>query len=195
MITIPWVMPRTPPLIPGRVKVIHGVHDMAFDCLVNKSVGTIQRSLQEVFNIPADAKALLNGHQVSPDHRLGANDVLEFVRARGRKGALEPEELARLEQIESRLKQIESQIPTVASLSEAVVRVADHLVPPAASIVGSKYVADRLGCSTTWVGRMAFRGMIPRKCVVSGTGNGRLWKFHRNQIDDWLAARSTNGIT
>lgn len=113
----------------------------------------------------------------------------------GTKGSLEPEELARLEQLESRLKQIESQMPTLASLAESVVRVADHLAPPAANIVGSRYIADRLGCTTAWVGKMASNGMIPRKSIISGTGKGRLWKFYRQHVDEWLATRAPNGST
>ena len=104
--------------------------------------------------------------------------------------SLETSELARIEAIESRLKLIESQMPTVASLSEAVIRIADHLDPPASKIVGSRYIADCLGCTTAWVGKMAFNGTIPRKCIVPGTGKGRLWKFYRPQIDEWLKSRS-----
>ncbi len=77
--------------------------------------------------------------------------------------SLETSELARIEAIESRLKLIESQMPTVASLSEAVIRIADYLAPPASKIVGSRYIADRLGCTTMWVTQMVANGMIPRK--------------------------------
>lgn len=79
------------------------------------------------------------------------------------------------------------------TIAEQLQRVADHFVPPEEDKVGSTYIAQRLGCSTTWVGRMANNGTIPRKCIVPGTGNGRLWKFYRDQIDDWLATRRPNG--
>ena len=84
-------------------------------------------------------------------------------------------------------------VTALEAIAEQIQRVADHLIPPATSIVGSKYVAGRLGCTTTWVGRMASNGMIPRKCVVPGTGEGRLWKFYRQQVDEWLTTRAPNG--
>lgn len=171
--------------IAANIKVISGCHEQEF-AVEGYSVEAVRRSLGELFSISPTAVARVNGLGVGPSYRLQPNDSLEFVRTQGRKGALEPDELARLQRIENRLNQIESQMPTVERLSEAIVRVADHLAPPASSIVGSKYVADRLGCTTAWVGRMAYRGMIPRKCVVAGSGSGRFWKFHRQQIDEWL---------
>jgi hypothetical protein len=95
----------------------------------------------------------------------------------------------RLQQLEKRLDAIELSLPSLASFSEAVIRLADHLVPAPTNIVGSRYVADRLGCTTTWVSKMAFQGTIPRSCVVQGTGRGRLWKFHRKHVDEWLKSR------
>jgi hypothetical protein len=88
-----------------------------------------------------------------------------------------------------RLERIESMAPSWATIAERLDQIVGHLVPPAADIVGSKYVAERLGCSTTWVGRMATNGMIPASCIVSGTGQGRLWKFHRRRVEEWLVSR------
>src|SRR6185295_1949648 len=90
----------------------------------------------------------------------------------------------RLDRIEKRLDGFESQLPSLASFVEAVTRLADHCAPEPANIVGSKYVADRLGCTTTWIGRMATNGTIPRGCIVQGTGNGRLSKFYRKRINN-----------
>lgn len=99
----------------------------------------------------------------------------------------------RLKQIEQRLDRIETDLPSVAAFSEAISRLANHFAPEPANIVGSRYVADRLGCTTAWVGRMAFKGIIPRGCVVPGTGKGRLWKFYRGRIDDWMASGASPG--
>ena len=68
-------------------------------------------------------------------------------------------------------------------------RIADHFDPPPPDLVGSTYIADRLGCTTVWVAEMARRGIIPTSCVVQGTGNGKPWKFLRVRIDEWLKRR------
>jgi hypothetical protein len=77
-------------------------------------------------------------------------------------------------------------------LAEFVVevrRLADVLDPPPPDLVDSVYVAGKLGCTTTWVADMARNGEIPRSCIVTGTGNGKPWKFHRTPIDEWIARR------
>lgn len=63
------------------------------------------------------------------------------------------------------------------------------LDPPPPDTVDSCYVAGKLGCTTTWVADMARNGEIPRSCIVTGTGNGKPWKFHRTRIDEWIARR------
>lgn len=68
-------------------------------------------------------------------------------------------------------------------------RIADHFDPPPPDLVGSTYIADRLGCTPVWVAEMARRGLIPASCVVQGTGNGKPWKFLRIRIDEWLKKR------
>jgi hypothetical protein len=55
--------------------------------------------------------------------------------------------------------------------------------------VGSPYVARRLGQTTQWVAEMARTGVIPKNCLVKGTGVGKQWKFHKAQIDKWLEDR------
>ena len=68
-------------------------------------------------------------------------------------------------------------------------RIADHFDPLPPPLVGSPYIADRLGCTTFWVTKMVRRGEIPVSCVVPGTGNGKPWKFFRSRVDDWLKTR------
>lgn len=68
-------------------------------------------------------------------------------------------------------------------------RIADALNPPPPDIVDSVYVAQRLGCTTTWIADQARSGDIPRGCIVPGTGRGKPWKFHRVAIDEWIACR------
>jgi hypothetical protein len=67
-------------------------------------------------------------------------------------------------------------------------RVAERVAPSPASVVGSRYVADRLGMTTVWVAEMARSGRIPANCIVAGTGTGKVWKFDRVRIDRWIEA-------
>ena len=97
--------------------------------------------------------------------------------------------IERLERFDKRLTDIEARLPSLESLSEAITRLANHFAPAPANLVGSRYLADRLGCTTAWISRMAINGTIPKSFIASGTGNGRFWKFHRKRIDDWLENR------
>ena len=78
---------------------------------------------------------------------------------------------------------------TVACLRTFVAdfhRVADHIAPPPAQVVGSKYIAKRLGVSTTWIAELARNGSILADCLVKGTGKGKVWRFDREKIDAWI---------
>jgi hypothetical protein len=79
--------------------------------------------------------------------------------------------------------------PVESSLAADLRRIANHFDPPPPDKVGSKYVADRLGCTTTWIADLVRKGEIPRRCMVVGTGNGKPWKFHRELIDKWIETR------
>jgi hypothetical protein len=79
--------------------------------------------------------------------------------------------------------------PDAAGTAIDLKRIADHFDPPPPDIVGSAYVASRLGCTTTWVADMVRRGEIPPHAVVPGTGNGKPWKFFRSRIDSWITSR------
>jgi len=76
------------------------------------------------------------------------------------------------------------------SIDRSLKRLADQLDPTDDDKpVGTPYVAKRLGQTTTWVAEMARRGLIPKSCVVTGTGVGKPWKFHRSKIDQWIESR------
>lgn len=78
---------------------------------------------------------------------------------------------------------------TLDAIAKAQKRIADHFDPLPPDKVGTRYVADKLGCTQEWVTEMVRNKEIPANCVVGGTGNGRYWKFHRKQIDDWIESR------
>lgn len=78
---------------------------------------------------------------------------------------------------------------TLAKIAGALVRMAEALAPEPPDVVGTPYVAKRLNVTVVWVAKMAERGIIPRSCVVPGTGHGKPWKFDRRAIDRWIANR------
>ena len=80
-------------------------------------------------------------------------------------------------------------IPSLSPIAADLKRIANHFDPPPPDKVGSEYVAQRLGCTTTWIADRVRQGEIPRSCIVPGTGNGKLWKFHRHLIDKWIESR------
>jgi hypothetical protein len=80
-------------------------------------------------------------------------------------------------------------LPDLTSIAKSLARIADVVDPAPSKIVDSPYVANRLDCTTVWVAEMARNGQIPKNCIVPGTGNGKLWKFYRSLIDQWIESR------
>lgn len=68
-------------------------------------------------------------------------------------------------------------------------RIANKLDPPPSDKVGTAYVAEKLGCTTTWIAEMIRKGQIPPSCIVPGSGNGKVWRFYRQRIEEWIARR------
>jgi Helix-turn-helix domain len=80
-------------------------------------------------------------------------------------------------------------VAVMEKLMAVLERIANRIDPLPADIVDSRWVAEKLGCTTTWIADMVRSGELPRDCVVVGTGNGRPWKFHRTRVETWLASR------
>ena len=90
-------------------------------------------------------------------------------------------------------------IASVSDITDLVVALKDHtraisslvttLAPEVPDLVGTDYIARRLGVSKQWVGTMAERGDIPRSCIAPKLSGGRIWKFHRDRIEAWLRER------
>lgn len=87
------------------------------------------------------------------------------------------------------LERIAATLERIALGLEPLTRIAAALDPSPPDIVGTHYVAERLGQTTVWISEMARQGVIPANCIVPGTGNGKVWKFYRDTIDKWLANR------
>lgn len=71
--------------VTGTVTIIHGAEEQSFD-VSGKSVAYVRENLGDVFNVPRDADALVNGQPVTENHTLNQQDVLEFVKQAGVKG-------------------------------------------------------------------------------------------------------------
>jgi hypothetical protein len=84
---------------------------------------------------------------------------------------------------------LEKLVAAMERQSSSLERLADHLTPLPGDLVGTPYIAHRLGCTTAWVSELAKNGGIPKSCVVAGTGGGKPWKFHRRAIEDWVKTR------
>ena len=80
-------------------------------------------------------------------------------------------------------------LQVLADIKADIKRLADHFDPLPPDIVDTPYIAQRLGCTTTWIAQMVRSGEIPKGCVVPGSGKGRQWKFYRRRIENWLASR------
>jgi len=69
----------------------------------------------------------------------------------------------------------------------AITSLVATLAPEVPDLVGTDYLARKLGVSKQWVGAMAERGDIPRECVAPKISGGRVWRFHRSKVDQWLS--------
>lgn len=70
------------------VRIVHGINEDHFD-LKGKTVGSVAKSLHQVFNIPHDAVALVGGQKVTFDYILSEGESVEFIKENGRKGGLQ----------------------------------------------------------------------------------------------------------
>jgi hypothetical protein len=78
----------------------------------------------------------------------------------------------------------------VGRIADGIERLAEVHAPVPKEKVGTAYIAERLGKTTTWIAQMARESKIPRACIVAGTGlNGTRWSFYREPVDRWLDSR------
>ena len=70
----------------SKVRVVHGANEQYLDNLGGKTVGSVRKSLKDVFNIPGDATALVSGKEVQDDFILDGGMTLEFFKEAGTKG-------------------------------------------------------------------------------------------------------------
>jgi hypothetical protein len=85
---------------------------------------------------------------------------------------------------------IDALAPVAGQLAELVAgiqRLADHVDPtPAGGLVGTNYLAERLGVTVKWAGQLAENGTVPADCVAVRGGDGRQWRLYKDKVDAWL---------
>jgi hypothetical protein len=69
------------------VRIVHGANEGCFE-FAGQTVKQVHRVLRDAFNIPADAKAMVDGQGVGEDYMIRNGDNVEFVRILGQKGGL-----------------------------------------------------------------------------------------------------------
>lgn len=69
------------------VTVVHGIHRLDLP-LAGRAVGGARQALAPILNIGPDTLAVVNGAEVGEDFILAPEDLLEFVRLAGEKGAV-----------------------------------------------------------------------------------------------------------
>jgi hypothetical protein len=77
----------------------------------------------------------------------------------------------------------------ILPLAAQLKRIADYLDQSRPEVVGTRYLADKLDVSTQWIADQIRAGKIPKNCIAGG-GDGRQWKLHRQQIDNWLESQT-----
>ena len=70
----------------GLVEVIHGAYAHSVP-LAGMTVRQARAELEERMNLPPDALAVVDGNEVDEDFVLAENQVLNFVKHAGEKGA------------------------------------------------------------------------------------------------------------
>ena len=68
-------------------------------------------------------------------------------------------------------------------------RMANHFDPAPPDLIGTAYIAKKLGISVSWVNGLIHTEQIPSSCIVPGTGKGKPWKFYRDRIEAWIKTR------
>lgn len=71
--------------VTSKTRVVHGANEGYFP-VAGKTVGDVRKGLRDVFNLPGDAIAEVDGKQVNDEFVLAANQTLEFSKEAGVKG-------------------------------------------------------------------------------------------------------------
>lgn len=168
---LPPVLPPDVSIWSGQtVDVISGPNVLSLE-LAGLTVGDVMSLVRDAVNLDSDAHSYVNGQPVEHATVLLPHDRLEFVQAWGRKGGDGEYPIL---------------IEVLQKIGDDIRRIANHVDPPSGQVVGTRYVAARLGKTQEWIAKLAQTGKIPASCIVKQSGNGRYWKFHKEKIDQWV---------
>jgi len=196
--------------------IVYDEDKIATRQFIGLNVRQVRELLREVMVIPIEALPFVRWKPVAEGHRLTERDKLEFITPDQDVGQVWTGEqfCALFSMAQEDLEMwIENGLPVLrlkdgsvrvtetvvddffrkrkvevatTRIAESLERIANALAPAPANIVGSQYVAEKRGVTTTYVAQMARQGLIPKSCIVAGSGDGNYWKFNREKIDQWI---------
>ena len=119
---------------------------------------------------------------------LIGSGILSEMRAIRQHVAPEPTSIVGTEYVARLMPRQGIETEIAADIRTLLQRITEHFTPQ--EVVGTDYVANRLGCSSQYVSRMATEGNIPKACIKVSSGERRQrWKFFRSEIDRWIEGR------
>lgn len=68
------------------IRLTYGVHEQMV-AAVGMTIAQVREIYHQVMNIPAEARAVVNGKKVNDDHTLKAGEEVEFIKEAGIKGS------------------------------------------------------------------------------------------------------------
>ena len=149
--------------------IVCGLNELWLD-LDQQCVGSVRQSFTDVLNVGRLDRPYVGGAIVDDDYLLRSGDALEFVRERGSKGILEPDELDRLNRIEEALIKIESLLRVVTE--QRVIK----------DWYATKEVAELLEKKEYTVREWCRLGRINCKKVAGGRGNEGEWRICHEEL-------------
>jgi len=162
----------------GIVYVFYGGHSLEIE-IAGLSVAEARLALRDILSVGDSAGAFVNQNRVfCEDVILRPGDTLVFLRWRGRKGSD-----GDLRRIATALERIGN---TLDEISRSEKRIAEHFDPQKRKVVGTAYVAEQLGVTIKWAGDLVRRGDVPKSCICPKSGEGRYWRFWKDEIDKWI---------
>jgi len=160
----------------SRNYVTHGPNDIEID-VAGFTVSQVEESLAEVLNLGAGVQCYVDGILVRDKENfvLDHGCTVFFWKAFGFKGSGDFFG--------------ERQMVVLERIAQALERLADHVSPPNRTTVGTRYIAERLGISTKWVGDLVRSDEIPKSCICPKSGGGKYWRFWKVEVDQWIEER------
>ena len=111
------------------------------------------------------------GGSIAQFLEVEADEVIGQVRV-GRPQS--PKPLSFYEEEDCRMSNGGMAIDSLDRIASGLERLIEFLIPKATELVGTEYLAKKLGCSKQWIGKMAESGVIPKSCIAPKVSGGRI---------------------